>query len=110
MARTYDDDGILEVREIVSGFRLYHSKRDCFLATTFRSFPDYDGLKLNDTMLHELRAEFEVSCVQLASAQASTFYIVDGESGIPSRAPPDADDFEGIIRPSREIRSGSRIS
>ncbi|KAK5675699.1 hypothetical protein LTS10_011799 [Elasticomyces elasticus] len=58
---TYNAEIVFVVREInIQGeFRLYHPARGCFLATTFRSFSDIVGLRANDSIVRELRTEFE---------------------------------------------------
>lgn len=78
MNATYDEELAFEVRSTATGFRLYHPARGCYLATTFRSFKSNAALSSNDSMLHELHSELEVSCVQLANEQASTFYVIEG--------------------------------
>lgn len=79
MSTEYNEDTVFDFRHVAEGFRLYHIERNCYLATTFQSFPDYSALESNDSMLHELHSELEVSCVQYASKQASTFYVIEGK-------------------------------
>ncbi|CZT24375.1 uncharacterized protein RCC_10100 [Ramularia collo-cygni] len=77
MSPTYNaEDAVFRVMHTAKGFQLYHPQQKCYLATTFRSFPNYVGI--NDTMLHEVHLELEVACVQQANSRASTLYIVDG--------------------------------
>lgn len=72
------------------GFRLYNGAGKCFLASSYRSFPDYDGERVNDTILHQLRLELEATCTAGPTREASTLYAVDGKlSHLPI----------GIIRP-----------
>ncbi|KAK4891849.1 hypothetical protein LTR27_009548 [Elasticomyces elasticus] len=77
---TYSDGLAFDIREIGNegDFRLYHPARGCFLATTFRSFPDLVGLRANDTVLRGLRSELEISCVQHAHERASTLHVIEG--------------------------------
>ena len=82
---TYDPaTTVFELRDISpvnqASFRLYHSNRGCYLATTFRRFPESaDGPHTNDTILSELRVEVEAGCVRLAHERASRFHIIEGE-------------------------------
>lgn len=79
MSPTYSEDVVFDVRDIANGFRLYHPKHACYLSTTFKSFPDHAASRINDSLLHELQSELEVSCVQYPNEQASTLYTVEGK-------------------------------
>lgn len=61
-----------------SAFRLRNNLQDCYLATSYRSFPDWDAIHGNDTVLQGLRMELEVTCSTEVTFAASTFDIVDG--------------------------------
>lgn len=72
-----------------SGFTIYNEKNDCFLLSTFKSFPDYyykfrtdsDGgifSDLNDTFSHFLHLETEVACYESPTPESATFFVVDG--------------------------------
>lgn len=84
MSPTYNEEVVFDVRDIADGFRLYHPKRACYLSTTFKSFPDYTASNINDSLLHELQSELEVSCVQLPNERASTIYNVEGKTSLSS--------------------------
>ncbi|KAI1114869.1 hypothetical protein F5Y14DRAFT_413181 [Nemania sp. NC0429] len=62
-----------------AGFRLWNILGRCYLATSFRTFPDYDGMRTNDTVLHQLKLELETVCSTMPLASASTLFAVDGE-------------------------------
>lgn len=62
-----------------SSFRLYNHRANCFLGTSYRSFPDWDGLWANDTILKGLRLDLEVTCLRNAAPVASTFSVVEGK-------------------------------
>ncbi|CAG8960304.1 hypothetical protein HYFRA_00012378 [Hymenoscyphus fraxineus] len=61
------------------GFRLWNAHSACYLATSYRSFPDWDNEKRNDTILQELKLELEATCTRGVTKKASTFFVVDGE-------------------------------
>lgn len=79
-----------------SGFTIYNNESDCFLVSTFRSFPYYyhshrdaradDEISpgINDTFSHFLQLETEVACYELPTPESSTFFVIDGA------APPEA--------------------
>ncbi|OBW64971.1 MAG: Uncharacterized protein AUREO_049590 [Aureobasidium pullulans] len=59
-------------------FRLWNVAANCSLATSYRSFPDWNGILANDTVLKGLRLELELTCLSDANVAASTWEIVDG--------------------------------
>jgi hypothetical protein len=59
-------------------FRLWNKAANCYLATSYRSFPDWDGVKGNDTILQGLGLELEITCLRSVKLAASTREIVDG--------------------------------
>ncbi|KAJ5787748.1 hypothetical protein N7457_002738 [Penicillium paradoxum] len=60
------------------GFRLWNEAANCFLATSYRTYPNMHGRESNDTILETLHLELEACCTYPASHAASTFYAVDG--------------------------------
>jgi hypothetical protein len=62
-----------------AGFRLWNVLARCYLATSYRTFPDYDGMRTNDTVLHQLKLELEAVCSTTPREAASTLFAVDGE-------------------------------
>lgn len=60
-------------------FRLWNTAANCYLSTSYRSFPDWDRVYANDTVLRTLNLELETTCLNDATASASTWQIVDGE-------------------------------
>jgi len=60
------------------GFSLYHPKHDCHIATTFRTFPDYDGERGNDTVARILNLQLEAACTTQAKDTASRLFIIEG--------------------------------
>lgn len=67
-----------------SGFRLYNPVHQCFLASSFRTFPDYDGEQSNDTIVTQLRLELEAACTTEVTDAASRMYILEGKIRIGS--------------------------
>ena len=61
------------------GFRLWNEEAQCFLATSFRTYPNMRGRPSNDTVLQTLDLELEACCTYPPSRAASTLYAVDGE-------------------------------
>lgn len=78
MSQDYTRDSIWQLQMNREGLRFYHPVHGCFLATTFRTFPDYDGEKMLDSMLHQLHLDLETTCTLSPNLESSTFYIVDG--------------------------------
>lgn len=62
-----------------NGFRLWNKAANCFLATSYRTYPNMHGRQSNDTILENLYLELEACCTYPPSRAASTFYAVDGE-------------------------------
>ncbi|KAI1874168.1 uncharacterized protein JN550_002747 [Neoarthrinium moseri] len=62
----------------LTGFRLWNEKGKCFLSTSYRTFPDYDGSHTQDAVLHQLRLELEAVCSSNPKPAVSTFYVIDG--------------------------------
>lgn len=61
-------------------FKLWNTAANCYLATSYRSFLDWDGVYANDTVLRGLNLELEATCLSDAAASASKWEIVDGKS------------------------------
>ncbi|OQD62124.1 hypothetical protein PENPOL_c013G02160 [Penicillium polonicum] len=61
-----------------NGFRLWNKAANCFLATSYRTYPNMHGRQSNDTILENLYLELEACCTYPPSRAASTFYAVDG--------------------------------
>jgi len=59
-------------------FRFYNKTSSCWLATSFRSFPDYDDWTSN-TISREVRLELEANCNTNATLKASTFHAIDDQ-------------------------------
>lgn len=60
------------------GFRLFNPSQFCYLASSFRQFPDWDADNGRDLVEKQLKMVVEVTCTRGASAQASTFYTIEG--------------------------------
>lgn len=65
------------------GFSLYSPKHNCYLATSFRGFPQNYGPRTNDTVRKELDLELEATCTSSVSRAASRLWIVDGKAKRP---------------------------
>ncbi|KAM5440975.1 hypothetical protein MferCBS31731_004114 [Microsporum ferrugineum] len=65
-----------------NGFRLYNPAHRCHLASSFRTFPDYDGDRNNSTIVMQLDLELEVTCTSDANDSASRMYILEGMTSI----------------------------
>lgn len=61
------------------GFRLYSREAGCFLATSFRTYPNTHGRRTNDSISHTLNLEIETCCSTAPAHTAATFYVVDGK-------------------------------
>ncbi|CAJ2505829.1 Uu.00g132230.m01.CDS01 [Anthostomella pinea] len=61
-----------------TGLRLYNPANKSSLATSFRTYVDYDGDRSNNTVQREMQQIVEATCTTGASDQASTLWIVDG--------------------------------
>jgi hypothetical protein len=57
---------------------LFHPKQDCFLASSFRPYPDWDAERGNDTVAKQLNMIVEATCTRAVSQPASTFFVVEG--------------------------------
>ncbi|OJJ69779.1 hypothetical protein ASPBRDRAFT_678148 [Aspergillus brasiliensis CBS 101740] len=66
------------------GVRLWNKAANCYLATSYRTYPNMHARDSNDTVLEVLHLELEACCTYPPSRAASTFYVVDGVSK-PSR-------------------------
>jgi hypothetical protein len=60
------------------GFRLYNLASQCYLGSTFRTFPDVLADRTNDTILHQLYMSLESACISHPTQMASTLFVVDG--------------------------------
>jgi len=60
------------------GFRLRNHASQCYLGSTFRTFPDVLADRTNDTILHQLYMSLESACISHPTRLASTFFVVDG--------------------------------
>ncbi|KAL4411031.1 hypothetical protein CABS03_08371 [Colletotrichum abscissum] len=69
-----------------NGFRLLNPIQDCYLSSSFRQFPNWDGLHSNDTVSLQLHGIIEATCTRGASKDASTFFIIEGTSKAPTRS------------------------
>lgn len=65
-----------------NGFRLYNAYQRCYLASSFRLYPDWDGERGNDTVGAQINQYVEATCTRFASVEASTLFLVEGK--IPS--------------------------
>lgn len=65
-----------------NGFRLYNIYQRCYLASSFRLYPDWDGERGNDTVDAQIHQYVEATCTRFASVEASTLFLVEGK--IPS--------------------------
>lgn len=61
------------------GCRLWHPKHNCYLASTFRTFPDYNGVRGNDTITNTINLELEASCTVGANELSSRIYLIEGK-------------------------------
>ncbi|RDW58530.1 uncharacterized protein DSM5745_11221 [Aspergillus mulundensis] len=61
-----------------TGFRLWNKAANCFLATSYRTYPNMRGRTWNDTILEAMHLELEACCTYPASRAASSFHAVDG--------------------------------
>jgi hypothetical protein len=60
------------------GFHLRNHASQCYLGSTFRTFPDVLADRTNDTVLHQLYMSLESACISHPTRLASTFFAVDG--------------------------------
>ncbi|KAI5923968.1 hypothetical protein F4810DRAFT_666842 [Camillea tinctor] len=60
------------------GLRLYHPVFRCYLATSFRTYIDYDGDAGNDTVKQAISRISEAVCTRGVSRSASLLGIVEG--------------------------------
>jgi hypothetical protein len=60
------------------GFRLYNRASQCYLGSSFRTFPDVLADRTNDTILHQLYMSLESACISHPTRLASTLFVVDG--------------------------------
>lgn len=60
------------------GFRLFNSKERCFLASSFRPYPDWDAERGNDTVANQLSMLIEATCTRAVSKPASTLFVIEG--------------------------------
>ncbi|KAI0147782.1 hypothetical protein GGR57DRAFT_244606 [Xylariaceae sp. FL1272] len=61
-----------------TGFRLLNPAHGCYLASSFRTYPDWDGERSLDVVASQMNMVIETVCTRLASTKASTFYIIEG--------------------------------
>lgn len=61
-----------------SGFRLWNTEAGCFLATSYRTYPNMHGRSSNDTIRQAMDLELEACCTYPLSKLASAFYAIDG--------------------------------
>ncbi|KAF2138203.1 uncharacterized protein K452DRAFT_311572 [Aplosporella prunicola CBS 121167] len=85
LSRTYPDSSINTTWVLYydqhhdSGLSLYNPSQNCYLATSFRTYIDYDGYaSKNDTVQHVINRVLEATCTRGASEQASTFWVIEG--------------------------------
>lgn len=60
------------------GLRLYSPSRNCYLATSWRTYPDYDGTRTNDTLQDALDLELEATCTSDVADDASRLWVIEG--------------------------------
>ncbi|KAI1771874.1 hypothetical protein F4818DRAFT_193167 [Hypoxylon cercidicola] len=60
---------------IDTGFRLYNPYKDCYFATTFRS---YGSTVSGNTVHANLQKAYEASCTRSVSTAASTIWVIEG--------------------------------
>lgn len=60
------------------GFRLFHPKQHCYLASSFRPYPDWDAERGNDTVAVQLKMIVEATCTRAVSQPASTLFVIEG--------------------------------
>lgn len=65
-------------RKSGDGSQLYSPIVGCFLSSTFRSFPDYNGERVIDTLIHQLRLKLDTTCSTNPNHAASTSFVIDG--------------------------------
>ncbi|EFR02003.1 hypothetical protein MGYG_05006 [Nannizzia gypsea CBS 118893] len=65
-----------------NGFRLYNPIHKCYLASIFRTFPDYDNGGSNDTIIAQLNLELEAACTFEANNIASRMYVIEGMTSL----------------------------
>jgi hypothetical protein len=65
-----------------NGFRLWNAKANCYLATSYRTYPNLHGYASNDTIIQTLRLELEACCTYPPTREASMFYAIDGGLGL----------------------------
>lgn len=68
-----------------NGFRLYNVYQRCYLASSFRLYPDWDGERGNDTVDAQIHQYVEATCTRFASEEASTLFLVEGRISLPQR-------------------------
>ena len=72
------------------GFRLFNPLQSCYLASSFRPFPDWDNEHGTDTILEQLQLSVESTCTRAVSHVASTFFIIEGTSGAHAKSDVDS--------------------
>ncbi|KAK7753973.1 hypothetical protein SLS62_004072 [Diatrype stigma] len=65
-----------------TGLRLYNLAQRCQLGTSYRTYVDYDGEAGNDTVSREIRKVVETTCTRGARAEASTFWVIEGQPAL----------------------------
>ena len=64
------------------GIRLFSKTGNCYLGTTFRTFPDpklvNDTGTLRNPVDQGINLELEAACIKEANLASSTFYVIDG--------------------------------
>jgi hypothetical protein len=67
------------------GIEVYSQQHRCSLATTFRSLPDPNILRSNDTVLRTLNLKLETSCTTSASPASARLFLVESKAPKNSR-------------------------
>lgn len=67
-----------------NGLRLYNPAFDCYLATSFRTYVDYDGDMGNDTIVQTIKHTSEAVCTRGVSKTAAEFEVLEGIRSISS--------------------------
>ncbi|KAI0202300.1 hypothetical protein F4808DRAFT_421150 [Astrocystis sublimbata] len=62
-----------------TGFRLLNPAHGCYLASSFRTYPDWDGERSLDLVSNQMNMVIETVCTRMASKAASTFFIIEGK-------------------------------
>lgn len=68
-----------------NGFRLYNVYQRCYLASSFRLYPDWDGEWGNDMIDAQIYQYVEATCTRFASEEALRLFLVEGKISLPQR-------------------------